>query len=147
LVDALDSLCEEFDAQSEIEVNFVHEHVPEPLPPELALCLFRIAQEGLRNVKKHSGASVVEVRLSGTAGGVHLSIADNGSGFSHSKVAKSSGLGLRSMQERLRLVGGVLEIHSTAGQGTIVEAWIRVIGDSVATNGIEVTTMKERIGG
>ena len=146
LVDALDSLCEEFDSQSEIEVNFVHEQVPESVPPDLALCLFRIAQEGLRNVKKHSGASVVEVRLSGMADGVHLSIADNGNGFSHSKVAKSSGLGLRSMQERLRLAGGLLEIHSSAGQGTIVEAWIRV-GDSVASNGNEVTKTKEPIGG
>jgi signal transduction histidine kinase/ABC-type uncharacterized transport system substrate-binding protein len=145
LVDALDSLCEEIAAQSDIEVDFVHEQVPEPILPDLALCLFRIAQEGLRNVKKHSGASVVEVRLSGTASGVHLSIADNGRGFSHSKVAKSSGLGLRSMQERMRLAGGALEIHSSEGQGTIVEAWIRV-DDSVASNGNEVTKSKQHIG-
>lgn len=124
LVDALDSLCDEYNAQADMEVNFVHERVPESLPADLALCLFRVAQEALRNVKKHSRASCVELRLSAARVGIQLSIIDNGIGFNPGDVTKKAGLGLRSMQERLRLAGGSLQVHSVIGQGTIIEAAI-----------------------
>jgi signal transduction histidine kinase len=124
LVDALDSLCEEFAEQNSLELNFVHERVPQSIPHDTALCLFRIVQEALRNVKKHSHASGVELRLSKREDGLHLSIVDNGIGFNISDSAKRVGLGLRSMQERLRLIGGHLQMHSGGGEGTKIEAWV-----------------------
>jgi signal transduction histidine kinase len=121
LVDALDSLCEEFAVQSEIDVSFVHEGVPEQLDPEIALCFFRVVQEALNNVRKHSGALTVAVRLANTQDGLELSITDDGAGFSIDDSAKRVGLGLRSMQERIHLVNGELRMRSALQQGTTID--------------------------
>jgi signal transduction histidine kinase len=121
LVDALESLCEEFAMQSEIDVSFAHEGVPEQLDPEIALCLFRVVQEALTNVKKHSHALSVVVRISGTRDGLELSITDDGAGFSIDEAAKRIGLGLRSMQERIHLVNGTLKMRSYLQRGTSID--------------------------
>ena len=124
LVDALESLSEEFAVQNEIDVSFVHESVSEQLPPDVALCLFRIVQESLRNVKKHSQALSVAIRITGTQNGLDLSIIDDGVGFSLNDSAKRVGLGLRSMQERVRLVNGELRMHSAGQHGTRIEVHV-----------------------
>ena len=126
LVAGIEAFCEEFAAQQEIQIKFDHENVPSRVPEDAALCLFRIAQEGLRNVKRHSGANEAEVRLEGVDENLHLSISDHGKGFDPNARSKKSGIGIRSMQERLRPLGGHLEIHSRPLEGTRIDAWLRV---------------------
>ena len=75
------SFCKEFNAQHGTQVAFSHHNLPRSVSAEIALCLFRIVQEGLRNVHKHSGAAHAEVRLEMLDGKLHLSISDDGAGF------------------------------------------------------------------
>jgi signal transduction histidine kinase len=116
LVAALHSLQREL-SQSEIPVTFAHDNVPPTLPPDLTLCLFRIAQEALQNALKYSKAHEVSVHLSGGPEGITLAISDDGVGFDVAAVW-GQGLGLISMAERLEAIGGTLKIHSAPGAGT-----------------------------
>jgi signal transduction histidine kinase/ABC-type uncharacterized transport system substrate-binding protein len=124
LVLGVSSYCGEFAEQQGIQVDFAHKGVPRSIPPEVALCIFRIVQEGLRNIKRHSGAIRAEVRLEMIADTLHLSVADEGVGFDTTKRSSRTGLGLRSMQERLRVLGGRVEIWSQPSQGTTIEVRI-----------------------
>jgi signal transduction histidine kinase len=124
LVAGLDSLCGEFGAQQHFEIDFTHENIPRHVPADVALCLFRVVQEGLRNVKKHSGAREAKVRLTRVDGQLHLSVLDGGAGFDQDRWTNKEGLGIRSMEERLRLLAGQFEIYSEAGKGTRVDAWV-----------------------
>jgi signal transduction histidine kinase len=97
------------------------------LDPAVELNLFRIAQEALRNVERHSAATRVEVALQFTAGAVRLRIRDDGRGFdSAADWARAGSLGLIGMQERATLLGGELEVESAAGHGTTVRASLPV---------------------
>ncbi|WP_263365386.1 histidine kinase [Edaphobacter bradus] len=122
LVLGVSSLCGEFAEQHGIQVDFTHENIPRSVPPDIGLCLFRVTQEGLRNMKRHSGVSRAEVRLEGTEQAIWLSIADKGRGFDLSRAR--TGLGIRSMQERLRLLGGRFEIRSQPGEGTEIHVLV-----------------------
>ena len=124
LVSGVSSFCGDFTEQQGIQVDFVHKDVPRSIPPEVALCIFRVVQEGLRNVKRHSGATRAEVRLEGDDDTLSLSLADEGAGFDTAKISTRTGLGLRSMQERLRILGGHVEIISCPKQGTTIEVWV-----------------------
>jgi len=123
LVAGVRAFCEEFAEQQHIQVDFAHEDVPRGIPADTALCIFRVAQEGLRNVKRHSGADRTEVRLEWKDEKLHLSVSDWGRGFEPNKPSVS-GIGIRSMEERLRVLGGHLEIHSRRLQGTTIDAWL-----------------------
>jgi len=123
LVAALTSLCAEFREHHKIEVSFSHENVPRSIRGEVALCLFRVTQEALQNLKKHSGATLAQVRLAVEKGEIHLSVVDSGEGFDPDPLAKTRGIGLRSMEERVRSVGGRLAVWSQPAKGTRVEAW------------------------
>ena len=104
---------------------FTAREVPGTLSPEIATNLFRVMQESLQNVSKHAQATEVMVSLSGSSKGIGLSVRDNGKGFDlESKDARANGLGLVSMQERARGLGGFLRIHSLPRNGTKVCAWI-----------------------
>jgi signal transduction histidine kinase len=122
LAEGINDLCDEFAEQHGLHVEFVAEDVPRTLSPAVALCLFRIAQEALNNVKKHSGASEVFVQLHRNSKEIVLSIADAGVGFDPLDPAFGAGLGLRSMKERLRAVGGTIEIDSSYGGGVQILA-------------------------
>jgi len=122
LVPGISSFCNEFSEQQGIEVDFVQQNIPRSIPSDVALCLFRIVQEGLRNVKKHSGASRAQVRLTGTDKAIRLALSDNGAGFNFPTASAAVGLGIRSMQERLRMVRGVFEIQSRPMHGTQIAA-------------------------
>jgi PAS domain S-box-containing protein len=124
LVAGMKAFCEEFAEHQEIQVDFAHENVPRGIPADAALCLFRVTQEGLRNIKRHSGASKAEVRLEASGKKLHLSIADRGRGFDVNKHSPSDGIGIRSMEERLRSFGGQLEISSRPMEGTKINAWL-----------------------
>jgi PAS domain S-box-containing protein len=124
LVAGMKAFCEEFAEQQEIQVDFAHENVPRGIPADAALCLFRVAQEGLRNIKRHSGVNKAEVRLEWSDNILHLSVLDRGRGFDPNKPLAEHGIGIRSMEERLRLLGGQLEIHSRRMEGARVHAWL-----------------------
>jgi signal transduction histidine kinase len=123
LVAGVGSFCKEFTAQQGTQVAFSQHDVPRSVSPDVALCLFRVVQEGLRNVKKHSGAASAQVRLETMDGMLHLSISDDGAGFDLKKVSDGQGLGLWGMQERVRLVAGRFEVHSETQKGTRIDVW------------------------
>ena len=124
LVAGVKAFCEEFARQNEILVDFVNENVPHGIPAEIALCLFRITQEGLRNIRRHSGAERAEVHLEVSGEDLHLSVVDQGKGFDVNKLSTRNGIGLRSMEERLRSLGGHIEISSRPTEGTRIDAWL-----------------------
>ncbi len=134
LVSALHGLQREL-SRSDLAITFTHQTVPSTLPPDLTLCLFRIAQEAVQNAVKYSGAHLVSVHLSGSPDGLALAIVDDGVGFDVN-AAWGKGLGLISMTERLEAIGGTLEIRSKPGTGTRLEvrAPLRVehVTDTVA---------------
>ncbi len=88
----------------------------------MALCLFRITQEAVSNMAKHSKAKQAQVELSGTNDEIRLRIADAGVGFDPALRSASAGIGLISMRERLRLVGGTLSVQSEPMRGTEILA-------------------------
>jgi signal transduction histidine kinase len=96
------------------------------MPHDVEICLFRIVQEGLNNVVKHSGARQAQVTLRGTADVLALSILDSGRGFDKDSSDVPDGLGLASMRERLRLIQGELSIRSQPGQGTTIVASVPI---------------------
>jgi signal transduction histidine kinase len=89
---------------------------------ELSLALFRVLQEALHNARKHSGVKHFEVEVSADSGEVHLTVSDSGGGFDTEAAMQGAGLGLTSMRERMRLVGGELSINSQAQRGTTIHA-------------------------
>ncbi|MGB6675059.1 MAG: ABC transporter substrate binding protein [Terriglobales bacterium] len=124
LVAGVEAFCKEFTGQQGVHVDFVHENVPRGVPEDAALCMFRITQEALRNIKRHSGANRAAVRLEQLDGSLHLSVSDCGRGFNSNKPSAERGIGIRSMEERLRLLGGKFEIQSWPMKGTRVDAWL-----------------------
>ncbi|MDP1948984.1 MAG: sensor histidine kinase [Nitrospirota bacterium] len=115
----------EFMKRTGLPVTLTAREVPGTLAPEVATNLFRVMQESLHNVLKHARATEVTVKLSGSSKGIGLSVRDNGQGFDlEGKDARMKGIGLVSMQERMRLLGGFLRIHSLPTEGTKVCAWI-----------------------
>jgi PAS domain S-box-containing protein len=118
LVAAVKGFCEEFSKQHDLQIKFVHNDVPGQISKDLTLCLFRIVQEALRNVVKHSGAAEAKVELSGHGDRIDLCISDSGAGFNPHPTKGDTGLGLISMRERLRLVGGHLAVESEPSHGT-----------------------------
>jgi PAS domain S-box-containing protein len=121
LVPALRSVCEEFGRLEGVRTEFRVENVEGPYPPGLALAVYRVAQEALRNVARHSGALAARVTLAGVDGGLELVIADRGAGFDPAAVGPQ-GLGLVSMAERVHLEGGDFEVVSAPGTGTTLRA-------------------------
>jgi signal transduction histidine kinase len=121
LVPGISSFCKEFAAQKNMQIEFRHDSIPRNVSPDIALCLFRIVQEALRNVKKHSGATQAEVVLRIEGKCLHLSICDQGIGFEMDQ-SHCRGLGLFSMAERCRLQGGELKIDSAPQRGTTIDA-------------------------
>lgn len=122
LVAGIKAFCEEFSDLQEVTVDFVHDELPSGVPATTALCLFRIVQEGLRNVKRHSGTDRAEVRLELVRDDLRLTISDSGKGFDPNSAPTDGGIGIRSMEERLRQLGGKIDIRSRPMQGTTVVA-------------------------
>jgi PAS domain S-box-containing protein len=124
LVAAAAGVCREFSRQHSIRIHFVHRHVNQVIAKEVTLCIFRIIQEALRNVAKHSGAGEASVELSGYNDSIDLCVSDTGAGFDPKSIKVMGGIGLISMRERLRLVGGHLSIESEPSRGTRIRARI-----------------------
>jgi len=126
--------CQEFGKQTKVRIDFQSQDLPSPVPPEVSLCLFRVLQESLHNSAKHSGAQHVEVGLWGTPDEIHLVVSDSGSGFDSEGAKHSRGLGLISMEERLRVLKGTFSIESQAERGTKIHARVP-LGSRSDSNG------------
>ena len=120
---AVESLCKRMNATPDLRIKLELHELPE-LSDGIALCLYRITQEALQNVVKHSGAEEARVELWEDEDEIILRISDTGSGFEPHSPHASSGLGLVSMRERLRHVGGRHSIDSSPGAGTRLEVHV-----------------------
>jgi PAS domain S-box-containing protein len=129
LVAVLELECEAFSKSGKIAVSFAPIDVPAEIDKDTAVCLYRITQEGLRNVVKHAQTRVARVTLSGESGGLTLVIEDDGVGFDASGV-RGIGMGLASMEERARLIQAEFSVESRPGRGSAVQ--IRVPPHRVA---------------
>jgi signal transduction histidine kinase len=122
---ALRRLVDDIAARTGLKGSFHAQAGTGPLPPPVATCLYRIAQEGLSNVTKHANATRFEVELTRDDEAITLAITDDGVGFDPSeRKTEPNTLGLVSMKERAHLVHGGLEVESKVGRGTSVRAWI-----------------------
>jgi len=119
--------CREFSERFRIPVECSCHDVPAKLEQALALSFFRVVQEALHNAAKHSGAAKIEIEITSDAGMLCLVVRDNGKGFDVDQTRLAAGLGLISMKERMRLVGGEFAIRSQPGQGTEVTCRAPVI--------------------
>jgi PAS domain S-box-containing protein len=115
------SFCQELSEHQKVKIDFHSEGIPKRLPQEIALCLFRVMQEALQNGIKHSGAHHFDVRMSSERNLIRLSVCDRGTGFDLDEAMKGRGVGLSSMQERVKLIGGEFMIESRPQHGTTVE--------------------------
>jgi PAS domain S-box-containing protein len=127
LVAAMGSLCKEFGAYQKMEIDFKSHDLPAVVPPEICSTLFRVLQEALQNAAKHSGVKHVEVQLHGVGGEVHLIVQDLGKGFDPRIAMRGVGLGLTSMQERVRLVNGTIRIQSRPMAGTSIHIHVPIM--------------------
>jgi signal transduction histidine kinase len=116
------SLCTEVSERQNVKIDFRCDAIPEDLPSEVSLCLFRVLQEALHNAVKYSGVGVFEVSLTGSPQEIELRVHDSGVGFDAKVASNGHGLGLTSMRERLKLVNGKFSIDSKPSQGTTVFA-------------------------
>ena len=119
---AVAGFCKELSDRHGVEIDFHSEGIPKELPHEISLCFFRVSQEALQNATKHSGSRRFEVSLTGALNEINLTVRDLGTGFDFEGAAKGSGLGLISMKERMKLVGGELSIESQPQLGTTIYA-------------------------
>jgi signal transduction histidine kinase len=124
LTEALRSECERFSQTCSTQLEANAAEIPERLPHDVALCLFRVAQEGLRNIARHAGASRAEVRLRRLDGGLQIVVSDNGAGFDPAQRRGRISLGHAGMRQRIKLLGGKIDIASRPGYGTTILAWV-----------------------
>jgi len=124
LVPALQRLVAEVSSRHSVAIEFTHAALPSSLPSEVALCLFRVTEEGLTNIVKHSHATLARVDAHGAADGIHLTIEDTGDGFDTAILEHRAGLGFVSMRERLRVLGGRLSVQSLPARGKTIEVLV-----------------------
>ena len=129
LVTALESYIESFSDEERIDVQLTADIGTERIPFQVSICLYRVAVEGLRNVARHSGAESAAVSLKRAADGLELMVSDSGKGFDVETFTQTGGLGLISVEERLRLLQGSCEIHSTPEHGTTLVARVPLTGE------------------
>jgi two-component system NarL family sensor kinase len=123
---ALGAMSDEFSDRTGIKTHFIKHSFTKQLTPEIKTTLFRIAQEALTNIERHSGASEVRIELSKRSDGIKMIITDDGIGFDvlrmDGRKNTFQGIGLRNMQERIEFHGGELMVWSSSEKGTVIEA-------------------------
>jgi PAS domain S-box-containing protein len=143
-VAAMRGLCEELGEQTKVKIDFKSQDLPSHLPPDISLCLFRVLQEALHNSVKHSGARHADVELWGTSGEIHLEVSDPGVGFDSEAAKENRGLGLASMEERLKLLKGTISIESQPKRGTTIHARVPLSSGGDSNPGARVKAPKSR---
>jgi PAS domain S-box-containing protein len=129
---AMKGFCQVFGTKRRAEIDFQTHDLPIPLSREISLCFYRVLQEALHNSVKHSGTRRFEVRFWGTADEIHLTVRDSGAGFDTEAAKAGRGLGLISMEERLKLLNGSFSIESRLQRGTTIHARVPFSGRSDA---------------
>ena len=130
LVAAARSYCRELSQQSGVGIDFLAENVTRELTPGVELCVYRVLQEALQNVVRHSGAAEARVNLRQLDGQIQLSVSEAGKGFDPQQARSHGGLGMLSMRERVRLVHGALRVESEPGCGTKIELRVPLAGQT-----------------
>jgi signal transduction histidine kinase len=125
VVAGIKSWCREFGERQRMEIEFKSD-VVSILPLDVGVCFFRVLQEALHNAVKYSGAKRVEVQLAERSNEVHLIVRDSGKGFEIEDARQGRGLGLTSMQERVRLVNGTFAIESKPMRGTTIHVRVPI---------------------
>jgi two-component system sensor histidine kinase UhpB len=120
LLEALRERCDDFSQESGVSVRLDVSDAWRDVSDTLALCLYRIAQEALRNVATHAKAQNVTISLEQLNGHVMMHVADDGCGFDPSAKAGRAGLGLVSLNERVHMLGGALDVTAARGAGTCI---------------------------
>jgi signal transduction histidine kinase len=120
LNEALKVECEQFSRRESIPARLTSFEAPVEVPSDVAVCLFRIAQEALRNAARHARAREVSLAVTIWNGGLRMTVSDDGVGFDSARTGFRRSLGHASMRERASLLGGTLEIESAPGRGTTV---------------------------
>jgi PAS domain S-box-containing protein len=128
LASAMKGFCKEFGEKHKVVVAFASEGMPPSVPTDISACLFRVMQEGLQNAVKHSGVRFFEVELHGSPTEIRLTVRDLGKGFDPELAIDTPGLGLVSMQERVRLVKGAILITSKPLSGTQINVRVPLAG-------------------
>jgi PAS domain S-box-containing protein len=123
LVSALQSLCRDMSNQRNLHVTFTQSAIPPFVDPDVSLCLYRIAQESLHNIARHSHAREAQVTIACDDGQIALQVADEGVGFDPRQITHA-GLGLRSMRERVAILNGQLTIDTAPGRGTRINVCV-----------------------
>ena len=132
LAAAVKGLCRDYDTSGQIKVEYIQEGDFSKISKDVTLCVFRIAQEALRNCVKHSGAGSACLTLEKTRRDILLEVSDFGQGFDTNLAAVRNGLGFTSMHERVRIVGGKISIQSEPGQGTRIEVSIPLAAETLS---------------
>jgi PAS domain S-box-containing protein len=126
--------CKELAAAHEMAISFESHDVPRVLPDDVALCLYRITQEALQNVVKHSGATAAKVELAAHGRELYLVVADDGRGFDLQAIELGVSLGIVGMRERVRMVHGQVSVQSRLGEGTRIEARVPIPAQPAAVS-------------
>jgi signal transduction histidine kinase len=124
---ALAGLCDSIKRYANLDIDFTYVRESDhTLNFEINTALFRIAQEGLNNIVKYAEASSVKLHIIDKEDEVYLMLEDNGKGFDENKLKTNGGMGLQNIRERAKLLNGSAEIHSTPGEGTVIEIHIPI---------------------
>lgn len=125
-VEAIQSYIGEISQSKDLVITFRHRNVPQQLPFDISLCLYRVAQECLGNSIKHARARSIQVSLVGLAKSLRFSVRDNGTGMhpKHFQRFSQQGLGFVSMRERVRQLKGRLRVQSKPRHGTAIHVTI-----------------------
>jgi PAS domain S-box-containing protein len=119
---ALTSHVTDLKHKEQIEATFTARVGTEPIPSDVAVCLYRVALEALHNASRHSGATSAKIELRDENGFLTLEVSDSGRGFDVEKARKGPGIGLASSEERIRLLQGSFEVRSNSQTGTVLIA-------------------------
>ena len=142
LVAGTRAFCDEFGNQRQVDIEFTAENVPKTLPKDVALCLFRVMQEGLQNAVKYSGTTQFEVHLQGTGESVQLEVKDAGAGFEVEEAKRGTGLGLVSMRERVHVLHGWFHVESSPGAGARIVAAVPLVA---ANDGLPAEMRRQEV--
>jgi len=135
VVAGIKSWCKELGERQKMEIAF-HSDVPSLVPLEIGLPLFRVLQEALHNVVKHSGVRRVEVELREDSIELHLVVRDSGKGFDVAAVLRGKGLGLASMRERVRLLNGTIDIQAKPMAGTTIHVRVPLGSETLSERAV-----------
>jgi signal transduction histidine kinase len=128
LARAIESECAAVMRRHPVGIIFRKEDVPDEIPDDIALCLYRVVQEGLKNIAVHSQSKNCEIFLKGADHALSLTVTDDGVGFDPLVVRSMPGLGLSSMRERVQLIQGDFSIRSQPGKGAVITVCVPLAG-------------------